>query len=196
MVMDIAAQSPDIFVMHVAKKAILTFAVLCGIGFGAAAQSVVVNDTPKAQFVSLTVNDFFAYWEKMPFKAVPERTITLITDIDASLLPDTVIGLPIVVLDNVDMLRKRKYRKLMREQVFKVKVDTIASDTIDVNLIRWNVSIKGKWLGIAVECGGDMGYIPDGRFVYDAVEKRWMASFYEELCEQKAKEDRLKYKHQ
>ena len=178
------------------KKAILTLAVLCGIGFGAAAQSVMSNGTLKAQFVSRTVNDFFPYWKEMPFKAVPERTITLITDIDASLLPDSVIGLPVVVLDNENMLRKRKYRKLTREQVFKVNVDTIAPDTIDVNLIRWEVSIKGKLLEIAVECGGTMGYIPDGRFVYDAVEKRWKASFYEELCEQKKKEAKMKFKYQ
>ena len=36
--------------------------------------------------------------------------------------------------------------------------------------------------------GGDMGYIPDGRFVYDEKENRWKASFYEELLKQRAEE--------
>ena len=168
--------------------ATIFLAVLCGIGYGAVAQSLTVYDTLKAQFVSRTVNEFFTFWDKQPFKSVPEHSITLITDIDAGLLPDTVIGLPVVVLEKVEMLSKRKYRKLMKEQLFKVKVDTIALDTIDVILITWKVSINGKLLEILVSPRGDMvGYIPDGRFVYDAAEKRWMSMFYEELLEQKAK---------
>ena len=177
------------------RKVLMLCVAMVVVSFGASAQSVMANDTLNAGFVSRTVNEFFAYWQKKPFRAVPERTITLITDIDASLLPDTLIGMPVVVLGNEDMLRRRKYRKLTREKVYKVKVNASAPDTIDVILIRWEVSIEGKRMGIAVESRETIGgFVPDGRFVYDAVEKRWKASFYEELQEQKLIEVGLKSK--
>ena len=154
------------------------------------AQSVVVSDTLEARFVSHTVKEFFSYWGKEYANSIPKHTITLITDIDAKLLPDTVVGLPVKVLANKELLRKRKNRKLTNERVYWVRLVVPDSNTImiDVNLVIWEVSFEGRRMRIEAHCGGDMGYIPDGRFVYDEKENRWKASFYEELLEQRAKE--------
>ena len=79
-------------------------------------------------------------------------------------------------------MRKRKNRRLIKESTYKVKVDTVAADTIDVSLIEWHVSFEGwKQIGVVVIPREKLGYIPDGRFVFDATTNSWKASFYEEL---------------
>lgn len=157
---------------------------------GASAQSVLLSDTLKARFVSRTVEEFFSYWGNEYPNSIPKRTITLITGIDARLLPDTVAGLPIKVLANEKLLRKRKNRRLAEEPIYKVRWLVPNPDTImiDVNLVKWEVSFEGRKMRIEASCGGDLGYIPDGRFVYDEKQNRWKSSFREELLEQRAKE--------
>ena len=158
--------------------------------WGASAQSVLLSDTLKARFVSRTVEEFFSYWGNEYPNSIPQRTVTLITDIDARLLPDTVAGLPVKVLANENLLRKRKNRSLTNEPIYKVRLLVPNPDTImiDVDLVKWKVSFEGRRMRIEASCGGVLGYIPDGRFVYDEKENRWKASFYEELLEQRAKE--------
>ena len=154
------------------------------------AQSVVVSDTLEARFVGRTVEEFFSYWGEEYTNSIPKYTITLITDIVARLLPDTVAGLPVRVLKNEEQLRKRKNRRLTKDPIYKVRLLVPDPDTImiDVELVKWNVSFEGRVMRIEASCGGDMGYIPDGRFVYDEKERRWNEFFYEELLEQRAKE--------
>lgn len=157
---------------------------------GASAQSVLVSDTLKAGFVSRTVEEFFSYWGKEYPNSLPERTITVITDIDASLLPDTVAGLPVKVVANEKLLSKRKNRSLTEEPIYKVRWLVPNPDTImiDVDLVKWEVSFEGRKMRIEASCGGDLDYIPDGRFVYDERHNRWKASFREELLKQRAEE--------
>lgn len=168
----------------------MIFMVLLAFATAVRAQSVVVGDTLKARFVRLTVEDYFSYWGKKYPSSLPKHTITLITDIDAKLLPDTVVGLPVKVLANKKLLRKRKNRVLTKERIYWVQLVVPDPDTImiDVNLVVWDVSFEGRRMRIEAHCGGDMGYIPDGRFVYDEKENRWTASFHEELLKQRAKE--------
>jgi hypothetical protein len=173
------------------RKLLLIFVAMFAFASAVRAQSVVfIGDTLKARFVRLTVEDFFSYWGKIYPNSIPKHTITLITDIDAKLLPDTVVGLPIKVLANEKLLHKRKNRVLTKERIYKVQLIVPDSNTImiDVNLVVWDVSFEGRRMEIIAHCGGDLGYIPDGRFVYDEKENRWKASFHEELLNQRAKE--------
>ena len=172
------------------KKPLMIFMAMLAFATAVMAQSVVISDTLKARFVGRTVEEFFAYWGKEYQNSIPKHSITLITDIDAKLLPDTVVGLPIKVLANKKLLRKRKNRVLTKEHIYWVRLVVPDPDTImiDVNLVVWDVSFEGRRMRIEAHCGGDMEYIPDGRFVYGEKENRWTASFYEELSKQRAKE--------
>ena len=172
------------------KRLLMIIMAMLSLATAVKAQSVVVSDTLKAQFVGRTVEEFFSYWGKKYLNSLPKHTITLITDIDAMMLPDTVAGLPVKVLANEKLLRKRKNRSLTEERVYKVQLVVPDSNTImlDVNLVIWEVSFEGRRMKIEAHCGGDMGYIPDGRFVYDEKENRWKVSFYKELLKQRAKE--------
>jgi hypothetical protein len=172
------------------KRLLVIFVAMLAFATTARTQSVLLSDTLRARFVSRTVEEFFSYWGNKYPNSIPQRTITLITDIDVRLLPDTVAGLPIKVLANEKLLRKRKNRRLAKEPIYKVRWLVPNPDTImiDVNLVKWKVSFEGRRMRIEASCGGVLGYIPDGRFVYDEKENRWKASFYEELLEQMAKE--------
>ena len=172
------------------KRLVMIFLAMLAFATAVRAQSVVVSDTLEARFVGRTVEEYFAYWGKSSYGRMPKHNITLITGIDARLLPDTVAGLPVRVLKNEEQLRKRKNRRLTKDPIYKVRLLVPDPDTImiDVELVKWNVSFEGKVMRIEASCGGDMGYIPDGRFVYDEKERRWSEFFYEELFEQKAKE--------
>ena len=180
------------------KRLLMIFLAMIVFAITVRAQSVLLSDTLKARFVSCTVEEYFSYWGKEYPNSLPKRTITLITDIDAGLLPDTVAGLPVKVIDDLELLRKRKNRRLIKESTYKVKVNTIAADTIDVSLIEWRISFEGwkqigvvviprdyKYIGYIPEYIGYIpeyiGYIPDGRFVYDATTNNWKASFYDGL---------------
>ena len=172
------------------KRLLMIIMAMLSLATAVRAQSVVVSDTLKALFVGRTVEEFFSYWGKKYPNSLPKHTITLVTDIDAKMLPDTVAGLPVKVLANEKLLRKRKNRSLTEERVYKVQLVVPDSNTImlDVNLVIWEVSFEGRRMKVEAHCGGDMGYIPDGRFVYDEKENRWKASFYKELLKQRAKE--------
>lgn len=164
-------------------KKVLLGAMVCTIGMMTA--KAQTNDSLIAGFVSRTVTDFVEYWNTEFPNHQPKRNITLITPVAPNLLPDTINGLPVRVFPDFYGFRKRKNRKLTKEKIYRVKVDTIAVDTIDVNMIGCEVTIERKTTNIAVDCGGTMGYIPDGRFVYDAATKQWHYSFYRELLEEK-----------
>ena len=168
----------------------MIFVAMLAFATAVRAQSVVVSDTLEARFVGRTVEEYFAYWGKSSYGRMPKHNITLITGIEARLLPDTVAGLPVRVLKNEEQLRKRKNRRLTKDPIYKVRLLVPDPDTImiDVELVKWDVSFEGRVMRIEVECSGDMGYIPDGRFVYDEKERRWNEFFYKELLEQKAKE--------
>ena len=77
------------------KKMVIVCVAMLAFAANGAAQSVVVSDTLEARFVSRTVEAYFDYWGKSPYGRIPKHNITLITGIDAKLLPDTVAGLPV-----------------------------------------------------------------------------------------------------
>lgn len=165
------------------RKMFLLCAMVCALGMLTA--KAQTNDTLIAGFVSRTATDFVEYWNTEFPNSQPKRNITLITTISPSLLPNTINGMPVRVFPDFYSLRKRKNRKLTKEKIYRVKVDTIAADTIDVLIIGCEVTIARKYTNIAVDCGGTMGYIPTGRLVYDAASKQWHYFFFRELLEEK-----------
>lgn len=77
----------------------------------------------------------------------------------------------------------------MKERIYRIVINTIAPDTIDINLIIFS-SIKFKWGKVygEIECGGTMGYIPDGRFIFNPTSKQWEYYTYEYIYNKKEKE--------
>lgn len=77
---------------------------------------------------------------------------------------------------------RRYYRALTNSNgLFHIlKLRHLNNDTIDFDFSRCRVMKKGRYYGILVESGGDMGYIPYARLVYRKDEKVWrLISSYE-----------------
>jgi hypothetical protein len=64
----------------------------------------------------------------------------------------------------------------------------LANDTIDVNIGSWIVEKANKrYLNLGSICGGRMGYIPDGRFIYNRANDTWEFINRREIINQKIK---------
>ncbi|WP_192821956.1 hypothetical protein [Rufibacter sp. LB8] len=78
----------------------------------------------------------------------------------------------------------------------KISLKKISPDTLDLVIVGWGVTIervfkihKGrvitKSINMAYGCGGTMGYIPDGRLVYNKNRDKWEYHPYSVLLEKK-----------
>ncbi len=62
----------------------------------------------------------------------------------------------------------------------------IQQDTIDINIGGWTIeSVTKKRMHLGAWCGGTMGYIPDGRFIFDKEKKTWTFISGQEIINQK-----------
>ena len=135
-----------------------------------------------------TVIDYFDYWAPLYPNSIPKRYITFFTDTTIKNIPDSIYGIPTKIIP-YNKLKNLKYRKFLKEKFYRIVINTIAPDTIDINLIVFS-SIKFKWEKVygEIECGGTMGYIPDGRFIFNATSKQWEYYTYEYIYNKKEKE--------
>lgn len=171
------------------KKILLIYTALCAIGMKTVlAQSSTYVDTLVDSFIRRTIVDYFNYWAPQYPNSIPKRNITFISDIAIKNLPDSICGIPTKIVP-YNKLKNLKYRKFLKEKIYRIVINTIAPDTIDINLIVFS-SIKFKWGKVygEIECGGTMGYIPDGRFIFNATSKQWEYYTYEYIYNKKEKE--------
>lgn len=170
------------------KKIILIYTVLFAIGInGVSAQNSTSVDTLVDSFIRRTIVDYFNYWAPQYPNSIPKRNITFVSDIAIKNLPDSICGRPTRIIP-YDKLKNLKYRKFLKEKIYRIVINTIAPDTIDINLIVFS-SIKFKWGKVygEIECGGTMGYIPDGRFIFNATSRKWDYYSYDYIYSEKIK---------
>jgi hypothetical protein len=60
-------------------------------------------------------------------------------------------------------------------KIYWIKHNVYGRDTIDVNIGAWEIEdVNKKRISLSVGCGGDMGYIPDGRFIFNSNNNTWI----------------------
>ena len=167
---------------------LMTTAMACMVGVSASAQSTSSIDCLLDTCIRRTVIDYFDYWAPLYPNSIPKRYITFFTDTAIKNIPDSIYGIPTKIIP-YNKLKNLKYRKFLKERIYRIVINTIAPDTIDINLIIFS-SIKFKWGKVygEIECGGTMGYIPDGRFIFNATSKQWEYYTYEYIYNKKEKE--------
>ena len=169
------------------KKIILICTALCAIGMRTAlAQNSTSVDTLVDSFIRRTIVDYFNYWTHQYPNSIPKCNITFVSDIAIKNLPDSIYGRPTRIIP-YEKLKNLKYRKLLKEKVYRIGINIIAPDTIDINLISWDIKFKWGKAAIGVECGGTMGYIPDGRFIFNATSRKWDYYSYDYIYSEKIK---------
>ena len=170
------------------KKMLMTTAMACMVGVSASAQSTSSIDCLLDTCIRRTVIDYFDYWAPLYPNSIPKRYITFFTDTAIKNIPDSIYGIPTKIIP-YKKLKNLKYRKFLKERIYRIVINTIAPDTIDINLIIFS-SIKFKWGKVygEIECGGTMGYIPDGRFIFNPTSKQWEYYTYEYIYNKKEKE--------
>ena len=150
------------------------------------AQSTSSIDCLLDTCIRRTVIDYFDYWAPLYPNSIPKRYITFLTDTSIKNIPDSIYGRPTRIIP-YDKLKNLKYRKLLKEKVYRIGINIIAPDTIDVNLTSWDIKFKWGKAWIGVECGGTMGYIPDGRFIFNATSRKWDYYSYDYIYREKIK---------
>jgi hypothetical protein len=71
-------------------------------------------------------------------------------------------------------LLDRPLKKNIGRGIYWVSHDTIAQDTIEINMGGWTIgNVKKKSIALGIWCGGTMGHIAAGRFVYDRSNQNW-----------------------
>ena len=81
------------------------------------------------------------------------------------------------------------YRRNIGRSLYWINHKIIGADTLDVNIGGWTIEkVSRKKINLAAWCGGTMGYIPDGRFIYDKYSDKWTFTTSIEIIEEKSSE--------
>jgi hypothetical protein len=81
------------------------------------------------------------------------------------------------------------YRRNNGRSIYWINHKFLGIDTLDVNIGGWTLEkAKRRNLYFAAWDGGTMGYIPDGRFIYDKTIRSWLFTSNEEIVTQKNEE--------
>lgn len=84
----------------------------------------------------------------------------------------------------------RPFKKNVNRSIYYVSHLNKGPDTVDVNISSERiVFINRRKIHLARHCGGDMGYIPEARFIYDRNKKCWNYLCRESLREERMNED-------
>lgn len=85
----------------------------------------------------------------------------------------------------------KPHKKNKGRSIYWINHKMIGTDTIDISIGGWTVEkFEHRHLYLAAWCGGDMGYVPDGRFIFDKEKSIWRFQSYLELREIKLKEEK------
>ncbi|WP_373520254.1 hypothetical protein, partial [Aquiflexum sp.] len=72
-----------------------------------------------------------------------------------------------------DVLTK-PFKKNQVESIYWITHNIISQDTIDVNIGGWTIGkVNKKTISLGLWCGGTMGYIQEGRFIYYKNTNHW-----------------------
>jgi len=155
----------------------------------------IVNDSLLATFYNKTLSSFFA--DSIATKdQLRFGNVLIKTEFDKNYLITT-IGQNNLKYFNDDTpeysVLSKPRKKNKGRSIYWIKHQIIGIDTIDINIGGWTVEkFKHRHLYLAAWCGGDMGYIPDGRFIFDQKNNRWIFQSYHEFRDIKLKEENEK----
>lgn len=91
----------------------------------------------------------------------------------------------------------KPYKKNVGRNIYWINHKLYTSDTIDVNIGGWTIETASrKELGLAAWCGGDMGYIPDERFIFNKFNGTWVTVTSKEIIDQRVNEEKAKLKNE
>lgn len=166
------------------KNSLILLLLLPITGFGQE-----VNDSLLTAFYNRTITAYFTEgWVQKP----PLNEWTLIeTDMKREGLLKSTGEYKFRYISNDMELRTllgKSYDDIEGRPVYRMNHKVIAPDTLDVNIGGYTISqIDKKHMMKGIWCGGTMGYIPDGRFVYNRDKSLWEFTSGTEIMERKTK---------
>lgn len=87
---------------------------------------------------------------------------------------------------NIHSVLNKPFKINNGRNIYWVNHKIIQQDTIDINIGGWTIkSVRKKAIFLGGGCGGTMGYIPDGRFIFDKGKKTWTFVSGQEIINQK-----------
>jgi len=99
------------------------------------------------------------------------------TDFDTTVLVKTIGDIKFRYFNSktsVLSVLEKPYKKHIDQTIYIINHFIINRDTVDVNISRQTIGrIDKKMCSLRVECGGTMGYIPTGRFIFDRTLNIW-----------------------
>ncbi len=175
--------------MSLTKKFILIFIL----SFPNISSGQVPNDSLLSAFYNETIKDFFLKSSERNRKKQDKFKWKLIqTNIDSTNLIKSHGKDKFKYYNkrNVHKVLSRPYKRNIGRDIYKIRYKSFGEDTIDILIVTWTIEkISKKNISFHGGCGGDMGYIPEGRFVFNKVTKSWIFYSYEDIVEQKLKEE-------
>ena len=80
----------------------------------------------------------------------------------------------------------RPLKKNKGRRIFSITHKFFGQDTVDIDIGGWILEeVSRKKLNLAAWCGGTIGYIPTGRFVYNRTSGNWLFITSKEIIVQK-----------
>jgi hypothetical protein len=93
---------------------------------------------------------------------------------------------------SVRKVLSRPYKRNNGRDIYNISYKPFGADTIDILISTWTiVKMTKKTFKIHVGCGGTMGYIPEGRFVFNQTTKSWTFYSYDDIVDQKLREEEI-----
>ena len=75
---------------------------------------------------------------------------------------------------NIRSIIEKPYKKNNGRNIYWISHKLLQKDTVDINISGWTIiKITKKTMGLGAWCGGTMGYIPEGRFIFNSETKTW-----------------------
>jgi hypothetical protein len=152
----------------------------------------IVNDSLLATFYNRTLSSFFQ--DSITIKdQLRYGNILIKTDFDTKYLITTIGKNNLKYFnDNTPeySVLNKPHKKNKGRSIYWIKHQIIGIDTIDIIIGGWTIEkFEHRHLYLAAWCGGDMGYIPDGRFIFNKEKSKWIFQSYHELRDIKVKEE-------
>ncbi len=147
-----------------------------------------INDSLLSTFYNKTISLYFADSTFNNHHSEFE-TILIQTDFDTSRLVKYLDKNKFTYFDsNTDKhsILEKPFKKNNGRNIYCINHNVLHNDTIDVNIGGWTLSnVTKKTMSLGAWCGGTMGYIPNGRFIFDNFSKYWIFVSRQEIINHK-----------
>ena len=147
------------------------------------------NDSLIAGFYNSTLINYFTFYadrDEMKFGSIIIRT-----NADTSLLLKQVGNNRFKFSDSQSSIKSQLTKPIWKNKarnIYSIDHTYLSNDTIDVNVGHWIVEkASNRYLNLGAICGGTMGYIPDGRFIYNSTNNTWEFLSKQDVLRQKVK---------